>query len=111
MLRRNTMELATYIDPNPKHAAIQARLAEDLGFTTAWFGDLPMGFADVYSCMTLAAVNTTKIRLGTSIAAAPWRDPLTTANAIATINAIAPGRTKENKPGALHKLQLRECRG
>ena len=29
------MELATYIDPNPKHAGIQAKLAEDLGFTTA----------------------------------------------------------------------------
>ena len=87
------MELATYIDPNPKHAGIQAKLAEDLGFTTAWFGDLPMGFADVYACMTLAAVNTTKIRLGTSIAAAPWRHPLTTASAIATINTIAPGRT------------------
>ena len=50
----------------------QAKLAEDLGFTTAWFGDLPMGFADVYACMTFAAINTTKIKLGTSIAAAPW---------------------------------------
>ena len=59
--------------------------AERLGFTHAWFGDVPVaGGADVYVCMALAAKATRTIKLGTYIAPAPLRNPVVTVSSIAT---------------------------
>jgi alkanesulfonate monooxygenase SsuD/methylene tetrahydromethanopterin reductase-like flavin-dependent oxidoreductase (luciferase family) len=87
------MEYGIFVTPNPRAVAEEARLAEDLGFTHAWFPDDPMlGGGDLFACMALAATATRTIKLCAGIAAAPNRSAPVTANAIATINALAPGR-------------------
>ena len=65
---------------------------EDLGYDAAWVPDTQMMWSDCYATMALAAVNTTKIRIGTGVAIAGTRIAPTTAAAIASINALAPGR-------------------
>lgn len=68
-------------------------LAEQMGFTNAWFVDTQMLASDVYACMTLAAEHTSTIQLGTAVAIAGTRIAPVTAHSIATVNQLAPGRT------------------
>lgn len=67
-------------------------IAEDHGFTHAWFYDSQMIYSDVYACMALAAVHTKKIKLATGVAIPSNRIAPVTAHSIATINQLAPGR-------------------
>jgi alkanesulfonate monooxygenase SsuD/methylene tetrahydromethanopterin reductase-like flavin-dependent oxidoreductase (luciferase family) len=68
-------------------------VAEDHGFTHAWFYDSQMIYSDVYVCMALAAERTKRIKLGTGVAIPSNRIEPVTAHSIATINLLAPGRT------------------
>ena len=69
-----------------------AQRAEELGFTHAWFYDTQMITADPFVAMGAAAMKTTKIRLGTGVLVPSNRIAAVTANAFATLNAMAPGR-------------------
>jgi 5,10-methylenetetrahydromethanopterin reductase len=66
--------------------------AEELGFTHAWFYDTQMLSADCFVAMGAAAVNTTRIRLGTGVLVPSNRIAPVAANALATLNSLAPGR-------------------
>jgi 5,10-methylenetetrahydromethanopterin reductase len=66
--------------------------AEDLGFTHAWFYDTQMLSADCFVAMGAAAVNTSRIRLGTGVLVPSNRIAPVAANALATLNRLAPGR-------------------
>src|SRR5205814_3195028 len=66
--------------------------AEALGFTHAWFYDTQMLSADCFVAMGAAAVNTKKIRLGTGVLVPSNRIAPVTANALASLNKLAPGR-------------------
>ncbi len=66
--------------------------AEALGFTRAWFYDTQMISADCFVAMGAAAVKTSKIRLGTGVLVPSNRIAAVTANSLATLNALAPGR-------------------
>jgi 5,10-methylenetetrahydromethanopterin reductase len=66
--------------------------AERLGFDRAWFFDSPMLYADIFVSMALAAHRTERIELGTGVVVPANRIPPVTANAIASLNALAPGR-------------------
>jgi 5,10-methylenetetrahydromethanopterin reductase len=66
--------------------------AEELGFTHAWFYDTQMLSADCFVAMGAAAVHTKKIRLGTGVLVPSNRIAPVTANALATLNRLAPGR-------------------
>ena len=68
------------------------REAEDLGFSHAWFYDTQMLSADCFVAMGAAAVNTKRIRLGTGVLVPSNRIAPVTANALATLNQLAPGR-------------------
>jgi 5,10-methylenetetrahydromethanopterin reductase len=69
-----------------------ARRAEELGYTNAWFYDTPMLNAELFASMGAAAVNTSRIRLGTGVLIPSNRiDPVAAAG-LATLNAMAPGR-------------------
>jgi len=70
----------------------EAKLAEELGYTNAWFADMQLHASDVYATMALAAQNTDRINLGTAVSAPPNRIAPLTASSIATINQLAPGR-------------------
>lgn len=66
--------------------------AEEAGFTHAWFYDTQMLSADCFVAMGAAAVNTHRIRLGTGVLVPSNRIAPVTANALATLNRLAPGR-------------------
>jgi 5,10-methylenetetrahydromethanopterin reductase len=68
--------------------------AEELGFSDAWFYDTQLLNPDVFIAMALAAVNTTTINLGTGVLIPTNRIAPVAANALASINKLAPGRTK-----------------
>src|SRR5215471_2737078 len=68
------------------------RRAEELGFTNAWFYDTQMLSADCFVAMSAAAVNTRRIRLGTGVVVPSNRIAPVTANALASLNRLAPGR-------------------
>jgi 5,10-methylenetetrahydromethanopterin reductase len=66
--------------------------AEELRFTHAWFYDSQMLYADCFVAMGAAAVNTRRIRLGTGVLVPSNRIAPVTANALASLNKLAPGR-------------------
>ncbi|HEV2302167.1 MAG TPA: LLM class flavin-dependent oxidoreductase, partial [Stellaceae bacterium] len=66
--------------------------AEELGFTHAWFYDTQMITADCFVAMGAAAMKTSRIRLGTGVLVPSNRIAAVTANALATLNGLAPGR-------------------
>ena len=68
------------------------REAEQLGFSHAWFYDTQLLNPDVFVGMTLAAVHTSRIRLGTGVLIPSNRIEPVTANALASLNRLAPGR-------------------
>lgn len=67
--------------------------AEKLGYSRLWFADSQMLWSDCYATLALAADRTSRIELGTGVAVTGTRPAAVTAASIATINAIAPGRT------------------
>ena len=66
--------------------------AEEIGFSYAWFYDTQMLRADCFVAMGAAAVRTERIRLGTGVLIPSNRIAPVTANALATLNQLAPGR-------------------
>ncbi len=66
--------------------------AEELGFHTAWFYDTQLLNPDIFICMALAAHHTQRIRLGTGVLVPSNRIEPVTANALASLNQLAPGR-------------------
>jgi alkanesulfonate monooxygenase SsuD/methylene tetrahydromethanopterin reductase-like flavin-dependent oxidoreductase (luciferase family) len=66
---------------------------EEMGYDCAWAADSQMIYSDAYAVLALAAVNTSRIRLGTGVSVAGTRLAPVTAHSIATINQLAPGRT------------------
>lgn len=67
--------------------------AENLGYSHAWVADSQMIWSDCYAVLALAAQQTRTIKLGTGVSVAGTRLAPVTANSIATINRLAPGRT------------------
>ncbi|MEM9621667.1 MAG: LLM class flavin-dependent oxidoreductase [Pseudomonadota bacterium] len=67
--------------------------AEELGYTHAWLADSQMLWSDCYATLALAAHQTSRIKLGTGVAVSGTRPAPVNAAGIATINALAPGRT------------------
>ncbi len=67
--------------------------AEALGYTHAWLADSQMIWSDCYATLALAAARTSRINIGTGVAITGTRPAPNNASGIATINAIAPGRT------------------
>ena len=67
--------------------------AEALGYSHAWVADSQMLWSDCYAVLALAATRTSRINIGTGVAVSGTRPAPVHAAAIATINALAPGRT------------------
>jgi 5,10-methylenetetrahydromethanopterin reductase len=66
--------------------------AEELGFRRAWFYDTQLLNAEVFVSMAAAAMQTSKIRLGTGVLIPSNRIAPVAASALASLNALAPGR-------------------
>jgi 5,10-methylenetetrahydromethanopterin reductase len=66
--------------------------AEALGYARAWFYDTQLLNADMFVAMGAAAVQTSRIRLGTGVLIPSNRIAPVAASALASLNALAPGR-------------------
>src|SRR5258708_13017564 len=64
------------------------RAIEDLGFDELWVCDSSLHARDVFAYLTLAAVNTRRIRLGVSVFQPYTRHPAIDVNGMTTINEI-----------------------
>jgi len=67
--------------------------AEDLGVTHFGVGEGPLLFSDPYQQLALASQVTSTINLGTMVTNPLTRIAPVTANSVATLNHLAPGRT------------------
>ena len=67
--------------------------AEDLGVTHFGLGEGPLLFSDPYQQLALASQVTSTINLGTLVTNPLTRIAPVTANSVATLNHLAPGRT------------------
>jgi len=77
---------------SPVDAWKTVRRAEELGFTHAWFYDSQLLAPEIFISMALAAEHTSKIKLGLGILVPANRIAPSAANALATLNTLAPGR-------------------
>ena len=68
------------------------RQAEAAGFSHGWLFDAHVPFKEVYPLLTLMAINTTHMRLGTCVTNPATREPSVTASALATLDEISGGR-------------------
>ena len=68
------------------------RQAEEAGFSYGWLFDAHVPFREVYPLLTLMAINTTHMRLGTCVTNPATREPSVTASALATLDEISGGR-------------------
>src|SRR4030095_12340158 len=66
--------------------------AEALGFSHAWLYDTQLLCADVFVAMACAAANTRRITIGPGVLVATNRISAVTANGLASLNKLAPGR-------------------
>src|SRR5215470_7614841 len=66
--------------------------AEELGYTRAWFYDTQLLNADMFVAMGAAAVQTSRIRVATGVLIPSNRIAPVAASALASLNALAPGR-------------------
>ena len=85
------MDLSCAFPPGvatPDHIA----LAESLGFRRAWCYDTPSAYAEVWTTLCRAADRTQRIGLGPAVLVPSLRHVMTNAAAIATLEALAPGR-------------------
>src|ERR1700689_1183495 len=74
------------------HSWKVAKRAEELGFTHVWFYDTELLNAELFVAMGAAAMQTSRIRLGTGVLIPGNRIAPVAASGLASLNALAPGR-------------------
>ena len=70
-----------------------AQHGERLGFTRCWVTDSPLLRSNLFATMAAVAMKTQTIQIGAGVAVCGMRLAPEAANGIATVNALAPGRT------------------
>ncbi|MFI5272835.1 MAG: TIGR03842 family LLM class F420-dependent oxidoreductase [Ktedonobacterales bacterium] len=79
-------------DMAPERMVALTRQAEAAGFRYAWLFDSHVLWLEPYPLLTMMALNTSHLRLGTCVTNPAVRDPTVTASALATLNLISGGR-------------------
>ena len=85
------MEFDIFLAPAADSWKVVKR-AEALGFHRAWFYDTQLLNAEVFVSMAAAAMQTSRIRLGTGVLIPSNRIAPVAASGLASLNALAPGR-------------------
>ena len=88
------MEFAITFKPDmtPERIVSLTRQAEAADFGYGWIFDSHVLWQEPYPLLTLMAVNTERMRLGTCVTNPVVRDPSVTASLLATLNRISGGR-------------------
>ena len=81
------------LPPGPDTVA-HAVLAEQLGYESVWCPEIPAFGHDIWVTLARIAENTSRIGIGASVLIPSYRHPMAQASAIATLEAIAPGRIR-----------------
>jgi probable F420-dependent oxidoreductase len=68
------------------------RQADTAGFGYGWLFDSHVLWKEVYPLLTIMALNSERLRLGTCVTNPATREPSVTASALATLNLISGGR-------------------
>jgi 5,10-methylenetetrahydromethanopterin reductase len=76
----------------PDEFVATVKIIEELGYDSLWLTDSSLHARYVFAYLTLAAVNTTRLRIGTAVTNPLTRHPAMIASALATIDEIAHGR-------------------
>jgi len=71
-----------------------AKKIEDLGFEHIWYIDHQLGMKEIYTTMTLTAMATEKLKIGTAVTNLKTRHPTVTASGHAALNEISDGRAQ-----------------
>ena len=79
-------------DMRPERAVALAQQAEAAGFRYGWLFDSHVLWLEPYPLLTMIALNTTRMRLGTCVTNPASRDPSVTASVLATLNMVSGGR-------------------
>lgn len=79
------------LPPGPNTVAY-ARAAERLGYERVWCPEVPAFGHDIWVTLARIAEQTSRIGIGAAVLIPSYRHPLAQASAIATIEALAPGR-------------------
>lgn len=79
-------------DMSPERIVNLTRQAEAAGFTYGWIFDSHVLWQEPYPLLTLMALNTKRMRLGTCVTNPAVRDPTVTASLLATLSRISGGR-------------------
>jgi hypothetical protein len=74
------------------HVTACLRVAEDVGFDHAWFGDSHLIWHETGPWMTAAALATTRMRVGPLVANPVTRHPTVVASSLATVAQLFDGR-------------------
>lgn len=82
---------AIRLPPGPNTVAY-AVAAEHLGFERVWCPDIPAFGHDIWVTLARIAEQTAHIGIGAAVLVPSFRHPLAQASAIATLEALAPGR-------------------
>src|SRR5437879_10101951 len=85
------MEFDIFLAPAAESWRVVKR-AEALGFPRAWFYDTLLLNAEVFVSLAAAAMQTSRIRLGTGVLIPSNRIAPVAASGLASLNALAPGR-------------------
>jgi 5,10-methylenetetrahydromethanopterin reductase len=79
------------VDPPNEYAALIRRI-EELGFDAVWVADSSLHARYVWSYLTIAALNSTRLKLSTGITHPFTRHPAVNMNAWATLDEVSGGR-------------------
>ena len=79
-------------DMTAERTVALTRQAETAGFSYGWIFDSHVLWQEPYPLLTLMAMNTRHMRLGTCVTNPIVRDPTVTASLLATLNQISGGR-------------------
>ncbi len=80
------------LDMAPERAVSLTRQAEAAGFGYGWVFDSHVLWLEPYPILTMMAVNTKRMQLGTCVTNPAVRDPTVTASVLATLNLVSGGR-------------------
>jgi probable F420-dependent oxidoreductase len=79
-------------DMMPERVVALTKQAEKAGFDYAWLFDSHVLWLEPYPLLTMMALSTSRLRLGTCVTNPAVRDPTVTASLLSTLNLISGGR-------------------
>src|SRR5438552_1657374 len=85
-------------DMTPERIIALTRQAEAAGFSHGWVFDSHVLWQEPYPLLTLMALNTRTMRLGTCVTNPAVRDATVTASLLATLNRIPGGSASAGLP-------------